>query len=105
MKTKHFDSLETFPKLTDLLKPRKNYIKAIVITVLMSSFNIQVPAKVEASPVEVCILNDYVARELPELDITQSLLLGVGTSVNNPGDNLLSELPELDITQSLLLEN
>lgn len=103
MKTKHFYFLESFIELKSLLKPGRNFAKAITIIVLMGSFNTLIPAKAYANAVEVDPLNDYAFSELPELDITQSLLLCEGTF--EPDNNVPSELPEVDITQSLLLGN
>lgn len=103
MKTKHFNSLESSIEIEHLLKLGKNLTEAIIIVVLMSSFNTLLPAKAYASIVDVEPLNDYAFSEVPELDITQSLLLCEGSF--EPDNNVPSELPELDITQNLLLRN
>lgn len=103
MKTKHFNFLESSTELESLLKPGRNFAKAITIIVLMGSFNTLIPAKAYANVVEVDPLNNYAFSEVPELDITRSLLLCEGTF--EPDKNVPSEVPELDITQSLLLGN
>lgn len=103
MKTKPFNFLESSIELEHLLKLGRNFAEATIIIILMSSFNTLIPTKAYASVVVVDPLNDYAFSEVPELDITQSLLLCEGTF--EPDNNVPSELPELDITQNLLLGN
>ncbi len=114
MKIKQLNSpsLESPLPLCHLRKGRKNFGKAVLITILVNSFNILILPTPEAgagamaehfTPVDQ---NSVLPEDLPDLDITQGLLpWESGAESQTPAANvpLGEDLPDLDITQNLVL--